>query len=54
MAGFTRERSLVLERNRLEQERLFPPTEFTWTDEVDGGRFERLIYDLLECEPGVR
>ncbi|MFC9649544.1 restriction endonuclease [Streptomyces sp. NPDC056937] len=52
--GFPRERSLVLERNRLEQERLFPPSEFTWTDEVDGGRFERLIYDLLECEPGVR
>ncbi|WP_097972869.1 restriction endonuclease [Streptomyces sp. gb14] len=52
-AGFARERSLVLERNRLEQERLFPPSEFTWTDEVDGGRFERLIYDLLECEPGV-
>ncbi|MFF1499520.1 restriction endonuclease [Streptomyces sp. NPDC058316] len=54
MGGFTRERSLVLERNRLEQERLFPPSEFTWTDEVDGGRFEQLIYDLLECEPGVR
>ncbi|WP_435220685.1 restriction endonuclease [Streptomyces sp. Tue6028] len=54
VTGFTRERSLVLERNRLEQERLFPPSEFTWTDEVDGGRFERLIYDLLECEPGVR
>lgn len=54
VAGFTRERSFVLERNRLEQERLFPPSEFTWTDEVDGGRFERLIYDLVECEPGVR
>jgi hypothetical protein len=52
--GFERERSLVLERNRLEQEKLFPPSEFAWEDEIDGGRFERLIHDLLECEPGVR
>ncbi|MFE2426990.1 restriction endonuclease [Streptomyces sp. NPDC059373] len=54
VAGFTRERSLVLERNRLEQERLFPPSEFTWAEEVDGSRFERLIQDLFEWEPGVR
>ncbi|MET9950556.1 restriction endonuclease [Streptomyces sp. NPDC006339] len=54
LSGFSRERSLVLERNRIEQERLFPPSEFTWSEEIDGGRFERLIYDLLECEPGVR
>jgi hypothetical protein len=53
-SGFTRERSLVLERNRLEQERLFPPSGFEWAEDIDGGRFERLIYDLLECEPGVR
>jgi hypothetical protein len=51
--GFARERSLVLERNRIEQERLFPPSGFTWATTIDGGRFERLIYDLLECEPGV-
>lgn len=54
VSGFARERSLVLERNRAEQERLFPPSEFAWAEEIDGGRFERLIYDLLECEPGVR
>ncbi|AYA16299.1 hypothetical protein DCW30_27690 [Streptomyces alfalfae] len=54
VSGFARERSLVLERNRIEQERLAPPSEFTWSEEIDGGRFERLIYDLLECEPGVR
>ncbi|MEO3861866.1 hypothetical protein [Acrocarpospora sp. B8E8] len=54
ISGFMRERSLVLERNQLEQERLFPPSEFSWSEGIDGGRFERLIYDLLECEPGVR
>ncbi|MGE6838679.1 restriction endonuclease [Streptomyces niveus] len=54
VSGFSRERNLVLERNRMEQEKLFPPSDFTWSEEVDGGSFERLIYDLLECEPGVR
>ena len=54
VTGFTRERSVVLERNRLEQERLFPPSGFEWRENIDGGRFERLIYDLLESEPGVR
>lgn len=54
VTGFARERALVLERNRFEQERLFPPSEFVWAEEIEGGRFERLIYDLLECEPGVR
>ncbi|WP_194925342.1 restriction endonuclease [Catenulispora pinisilvae] len=42
-----------MERNRIEQERLFPPSGFSWAATIDGGRFERLIYDLLECEPGV-
>ena len=51
--AFARERALVLERNRIEQERLFPPSSFSWATSIDGGRFERLIYDLLVCEPGV-
>ncbi|CAL9484317.1 hypothetical protein SUDANB121_03121 [Nocardiopsis dassonvillei] len=51
---YKRERSLILERNRREQELLFPPEDFFWSEKIDGGRFERLVYDLLEVEPGVR
>ncbi|MFC8035325.1 restriction endonuclease [Streptomyces griseoincarnatus] len=51
--GFKEERALILERNRREQELLFPPSGFEWNAKIDGGRFEELVYDLLSVEPDV-
>ncbi|MGW1993244.1 restriction endonuclease [Embleya sp. NPDC001921] len=50
---FKSERAVLLERNKREQARLFPPSGFEWEAKIDGARFEQLIYELICLEPGV-
>lgn len=51
--GFERERNLVLPRHRDEVDFLFRGVTYSWASSVDGGRFQDLVQDLLEREPGV-
>jgi hypothetical protein len=52
--GFMIERSLLLERHLTESEILFSSVGCRWASELDGDRFESLILDLLNREPGVQ
>ena len=52
--SFNEEKELVRERHLDENELLFKPPSFNWAASVDGGKFEELIKDLLEREPGVK
>lgn len=51
--AFDAERDQVLLRHRAEVEELFKGSTFSWEPSVDGGRFQSLVHDLLQCEPGV-
>ncbi|GGY43642.1 restriction endonuclease [Streptomyces djakartensis] len=51
--GFDKERNLVLPRHRDEVDFLFRGVTYSWASRVDGGRFQDLVQDLLEREPGV-
>jgi hypothetical protein len=50
---FNEEKELVRQRQISENEWLFKPTNLTWAKNIDGGKFEELIKDLLEREPDV-
>ncbi|MFM9550747.1 restriction endonuclease [Streptomyces caniscabiei] len=51
--AFEKERNLVLPRHRDEVDFLFRGVTYEWASSVDGGRFQELVQDLLEREPGV-
>lgn len=50
---FNEEKELVRQRRLSENEWLFKPTNLIWAKNIDGGKFEELIKDLLEREPDV-
>ncbi|MEY9486267.1 hypothetical protein RKD26_002061 [Streptomyces calvus] len=50
---FDAERERVLLRHQNEAALLFPVQRFTWSDAIDGGRFQNLVQELLQREPGV-
>jgi hypothetical protein len=50
---FHAERERVLVRHQNEAALLFPAQRFTWSDAIDGGRFQNLVQELLQREPGV-
>jgi hypothetical protein len=47
------EQQQLLERHSREAELLFSPTVYQWRHPLDPGKFEDLIVELLEREPGV-
>jgi len=51
--NFNEEKEKVRVRHLDENEFLFKPTSISWGKDIDGGKFENLIKDLLEREPGV-
>lgn len=53
LRSFLSERTLLLKRNQLETVLLHSTINFVWGDNVNHGRFEELILQLLVREPGV-
>ncbi|MBP2297077.1 hypothetical protein [Azospirillum rugosum] len=51
--AFDAERLLVDQRRQAEADIFLSDAQCTWADKVDDGRFEELIKDLLEVEPGI-
>ncbi|MGW6236838.1 restriction endonuclease [Streptomyces sp. NPDC055094] len=51
--AFDSEKEQVLLRHQSEVEYLFRGSAFSWAPSVDGGRFQSLVHDLLQREPGV-
>jgi len=50
---FNKEMQLIEQRHHKEALLLFPANRFIWNDKIDDDRFELLIRELLEREPGV-
>ncbi|MFJ4855732.1 restriction endonuclease [Streptomyces sp. NPDC088730] len=50
---FDAERERVFMRHQNESAFLFPVQRFTWSDAINGGRFQNLVQEILQREPGV-
>jgi len=53
LKSFLRERALLLKRNQSEAAILHSTVNFVWSRKLDHGRFEEMILQLLNREPGV-
>ena len=53
LRAFSAERTKFLEKRERENAVFLQEATFTWSDKLDDARFEELIYELLQREPGV-
>jgi len=53
LRAYEAERTQFLQRRELENAVFYADILFTWSNRMDGDRFEELVYALLQCERGV-
>lgn len=52
--AYRSEKEKLRTRHELEYSLLFRPNKIRWVDNIEGGRFEQLVYDLLDKNPMIK
>ena len=54
LRSVSQEKGAIKKRQNIENELLFPPVKYAWSERIDGGRFESMVRELVTLEPGVQ